>query len=106
MNKEEKEASSFSFRMSAPKANFEIDNFNYSYQVLEDTGHEQFIELVESSSENDYIFWSRYKATKSTVIPLSSRLMGPGEAVFGGFFGLVFASLLSLAANIFRLFKR
>lgn len=105
-SKKEKEASSFSFRMSAPKAYFQIDNVNFSYQVIEDTGQEQLIELVGSDTNGDYTTWSRYKATKSAITPLSSRVMGPGEAVSGGFLGLAFAFLLFLTANIFRPLKK
>lgn len=103
-SKEEKEANSFSFQMSAPKTDFQIDDIYYSYQVLEDTGQEQFIELIAYG--DDYTVWSRYKATKSDVTPLSSRLMGPGEAMFGGLFGLVFAFLLIVTVNIFRSSKK
>jgi hypothetical protein len=103
-SKEEKEANSFSFRMSVPKTDFKIDDFHYSYQVLEDTGQEQFIELI--GSDDDYTVWSRYKATKSAVTPLSLRVMGPGEAMLGGLSGLAFAFLLNVTVNIFRPSKK
>jgi len=62
-----------------------------SYTVLSDGGAEQTIEVAHSERDTD--FWSRYRATRSSVVPVSSRMFNPGY-MFGAFpFAFGFALL-------------
>jgi hypothetical protein len=62
------------FRMSRPRGAADIEQSKFSYHVLADTGQEQLIELVEEYRDGDNTVWSRYRATSSTVSPVSSRM--------------------------------
>ena len=53
-----------------------------SYTVLSDAGAEQTIEVMQSDDDKDV--WSRYRATRSNVMPISSRMFHPGY-MFGAF---------------------
>lgn len=49
------------------------------YRVLERTATSQLVELQRHTS--DYDFFSRYQATKDAIIPVYSRIMGPGTGL-------------------------
>lgn len=53
-----------------------------SYTVLSDGGAEQTIEVAHSDDDKDV--WSRYRATRSSITPVSSRMFHPGY-MFGAF---------------------
>jgi len=51
----------------------------YSYRVLDEAGGEQLIEVVQRDHDGDYSGWYRYKATKASITPVSSRVNHPGQ---------------------------
>ena len=83
---------SISFRMSEDSGSAKTYSSSFSYQVLEDDGHEQLIELVEAYHDGDNTIWSRYKATRSTVSPVSSRML---------YFGYMFIAMVYAFAGSF-----
>jgi hypothetical protein len=68
-------ADDVSFLMSKSDGRLERGTSSYSYQVLEDTGSEQLIEVVEAYHDGDNRIWSRYRATPFTITPISSRML-------------------------------
>jgi hypothetical protein len=74
------------FEVSTPKYSFlmprssdRIKTNEYtdvSYQVLSDRGTEQTIEVTYC--DDDKTIWSRYRASPSGIVPLSSRMSHPG----------------------------
>jgi len=85
---------SLSFRLSAPTGSMKVGDdgsgATFSYRVLEDNGQEQLIELVAAAGDGDNTVWSRYRATTSTVVPVSSRMFYFGymfSALFNAFIG-------------------
>jgi hypothetical protein len=71
-----------------------------SYRVLSDGGAEQTIEVAHSERDTDG--WSRYRATRSNVVPVSSRMSSPGY-MFGAFpFAFGFALLLYAFGRFLR----
>lgn len=71
------------------------------YRVLERTADSQVIELHRHTS--DYDFLSRYRATKLAVVPIYSRIMGPGTSFIavpiGVALGFLIVRLLQWAWN-------
>lgn len=65
----------YSFLMSKPSGKMDCCGSHYSYQVLEDSGAEQVIEVVEVYQDGDNKIWSKYRATPRTITPESSRMM-------------------------------
>jgi hypothetical protein len=63
-----------SFFMSKPSGTIDSKRSEISYQVLTESGPEQLIEVVEQYHDGDNTIWSRYKATRSEVTPVSSRM--------------------------------
>jgi hypothetical protein len=57
----------------------------FEYRVLEDSGSEQLIELVEAYDDGDNTIWSRYRATRNTIAPVSSRMF---------YFGYMFSAMV------------
>ncbi|MCL2523958.1 MAG: hypothetical protein FWF20_01125 [Betaproteobacteria bacterium] len=72
------------FRMPAQSGSARIGQSMFSYQVLEDNGQEQFIELVEKQDDGDNTIWSRYRATSTSISPVGSRMF---------YFGYMFGAL-------------
>ena len=97
-----KEDNNGSFRMSGTSASIEKGESAFSYRVIEDTGQEQLIELVETYKDGDNQIWSRYKATKTKITPLSSRMFYFGYMFTAFPFAIVCALFLTFAARIVR----
>jgi hypothetical protein len=76
-------AHEMSFLMSHPSGHLDADTSSFFYQVIEQTAQEQVIEVVETYHDGDNTIWSRYKATESEIIPISSRKF---------YFGYMFAA--------------
>lgn len=74
-----------SFRMSAASGSMHEWDSKFEYRVLEDSGSEQLIELVEAYDDGDNTIWSRYRATKNTIAPVSSRMF---------YFGYMFSAMV------------
>ena len=74
----------YSFLMSKPSGKIDCCGSNISYQVLEDSGSEQVIEVVEVYHDGDNKIWSKYRATPGTITPESSRMM---------YFGYMFSAI-------------
>lgn len=74
----------WTFRMSAPAGSMHFVGSKFEYHVLEDTGREQLIELVETYDDGDNTIWSRYTATAASISPVSSRMFYFGY-MFGAF---------------------
>ena len=72
-----------SFLVSGTDARITEGQSDFRYEVLEDSGGEQLIEVVESFHDGDNTIWSRYRATREDVTPVSSRMM---------YFGYLFAA--------------
>ena len=77
-------------------------NSNFSYRVIEETGPEQIIEVVESYHDGDNTIWSRYKATQDTVSPISSRMFYFGYMFSAIPYGLAFALILFITGRFLR----
>ncbi len=73
------------FRMSQPAGGIDLADSTFTYRVLEDSGQAQLIELVEKYKDGDNTIWSRYRATNTTVTPVSSRMF---------YFGYMFTALM------------
>ncbi len=73
-----------SFLMSRPNGRINSNNSQISYQVIEETPSGQIIEVIETYQDGDNTIWSRYKATQSTITPISSRMFYFGY-MFGAF---------------------
>jgi len=72
-----------SYLMSKPTGEIAVDAVTQvSYRVLEDHGADQVIEVKDA--DDDKTLWSRYRATKSEVAPISSRAMR-FDYMFGAF---------------------
>ena len=97
-----KEDSNVSFRMSGTSASFEKGGSAFSYRVIEDSGQEQLIELVETYKDGDNQIWSRYKATETEITPLSSRMFYFGYMFTAFPFAVVCALFLAFSARIVR----
>lgn len=95
----DKESGNLSFRMSSTSASIEKDGSIFSYRVMKNSGHEQTIELIETSINGDNKIWSRYRATDEKVTPLSSRMFYFGYMFNALPFAVVFALLLSLSGR-------
>jgi hypothetical protein len=74
-----------SFRMSAASGAMHERDSRFEYRVLEDSGSEQLIELVEAYDDGDNTIWSRYRATRNTIAPVSSRMF---------YFGYMFSAMV------------
>ncbi len=72
------------FRMSSPAGAIDFARSTFTYRVLEDSGQAQLIELVERYKDGDNTIWSRYRATNTMVMPVSSRMF---------YFGYMFTAL-------------
>jgi hypothetical protein len=78
-----RESGAYSFLMSKPSGRIDnIDHTHLSYRVLENQGSAQIIEVKDY--HNDKTVWSRYRATHTDVMPLSSRMF---------YFGYMFGAL-------------
>jgi hypothetical protein len=65
---------STSFLMSKPNGRITSTKSQISYQVIEETSSGQLIEVIEAYQDGDNTIWSRYKATQSTITPISSKM--------------------------------
>jgi hypothetical protein len=96
------EGGGVSFRMSSTSASIEKGGSAFSYRVIEDSGQEQLIELVETYKDGDNTIWSRYKATDTRVTPLSSRMFYFGYMFTAIPFAVACALLLTFSARILQ----
>ncbi len=62
------------FLVSKPNGRFETESSRFKYRVIEDSGDEQLIELIEEYKDGDNTIWSRYKAQRTSITPLSTRM--------------------------------
>ncbi|MBI2750746.1 MAG: hypothetical protein HYX43_15875 [Burkholderiales bacterium] len=94
-------APNHSFLMSKPSDRMDLGRGAVvSYTVLSVEGAEKTIEVTYS--DDDKSVWSRYRATRSNVVPISSRMFHPGY-MFGAFpFALGFALLLYAVGRFLR----
>lgn len=69
-----KSRETISFLLSKPSGGLDSGNSHFSYQVLNDLGGEQLIEVVESRQGGDNTIWSRYRAARSSITPEFSRM--------------------------------
>jgi len=73
-----------SFLISSPTGRITSNNSQISYKVTEATTSGQIIEVIETYLDGDNTIWSRYKASQSTITPISSRMFYFGY-MFGAF---------------------
>jgi hypothetical protein len=85
-------STSGNYLLSRSSGEFETKDSEYTFEVLEETGAGQIIEVVEAYKDGDNTIWSRYEATSSSLTPISSRMMyfGYGFAAFPYAFGFAF----------------
>jgi hypothetical protein len=82
-----------SFLMPRPSDRIKTNEYKHvSYQVISDRGTEQTIEV--KYSDDDKTIWSRYLATPSDIVPLSSRMSHPGYMFRALPIGVIFALLI------------
>ena len=62
------------FLVSKPSGSFETESSILEYQVIEDSGDEQLIELKEVNKDGDNTIWSRYRAQRASITPLSTKM--------------------------------
>jgi hypothetical protein len=74
---------STSFLMSKSGERITSTRSQISYQVIEETSSGQLIEVIEAYQDGDNTIWSRYKATQSSITPISSKMF---------YFGYMFAA--------------
>ena len=91
-----------SFLMSRPTGSEDYEDSNFSYQVIKDTGQEQVIEVVERYHDGDNTIWSRYKATQTSVMPLSSKMLYFGYMFSAVPYSFGFALFLYAFGRFFR----
>jgi hypothetical protein len=89
INFKEKMASSLatgktSFLLSRPNAQITSNESRFSYKVIEESPSGQLIEVIEAYLDGDNTIWSRYKATQSSITPISSKMF---------YFGYMFEAL-------------
>lgn len=90
------------FRMSVPSGSIHSGGSKFKYRVLEDAGEQQLIELVETYDDGDNTIWSRYRATKATVSPVSSRMFYFGYMFSATFYAFVGAWVLYGVGRLLR----
>ena len=62
------------FLVSKPNGSFETESSRFKYRVIEDSGDKQLIELIEEYKDGDNTIWSRYRAQRTSITPLSTRM--------------------------------
>ncbi len=62
------------FLVSKPGGSFETDSSFFKYRVIEDSGDEQLIELIEEYKDGDNTIRSQYRAQKALITPLSTQM--------------------------------
>lgn len=63
----------YSFLMSKPSGRIEVNEYTHlSFRVVQNQGSAQVIEVEDK--DDDRTVWSRYRATRSDLMPLSSRM--------------------------------
>jgi len=73
----------YSLLMSKPSGRIDVNDYTHlSYRVLDDQGSAQVIEVKDEN--DDRTVWSRYRATRADIMPLSSRMF---------YFGYMFSAL-------------
>jgi predicted Zn finger-like uncharacterized protein len=89
------------FLLSEPSGRFESESSIFTYTVVEDSGDEQLIELREDYKDGDNTIWSGYKAQRTSITPLSTRMLYFGYmfmaapfVFFGSFFLFVIGRIL------------
>lgn len=88
------------FLLPEPSGRFESESSLFTYSVLEDTGDEQLIELIEEYKDGDNTIWSRYKARRASIIPMSSRMYYFGYMFMAIPYGLGGALALFLVGRL------
>lgn len=99
-NLERLEDNSANYLVSQPSGSFETEDSEYTFEVLEESDAGQVIEVVEAYKDGDNTIWSRYRATASSLEPISSRMMyfGYGFAAFP--YAIGFAFVLYFAGRV------
>jgi hypothetical protein len=87
-------------RLSQPSGRFETKYSNFRFEVLEDTGAAQVVEVVQSAKDGDNTIFSRYEATASSITPISSRMMYFGYGFAAMPLGFGFAFVLYLVGRV------
>jgi hypothetical protein len=95
-------STSGNYLLSRSSGEFETKDSEYTFEVLEETGAGQIIEVVEAYKDGDNTIWSRYEATSSSLTPISSRMMyfGYGFAAFPYAFGFAFVLYMVHAGDL------
>ena len=62
------------FLLSEPSGSFETESSIYTYLVIEDSGDEQLIELREEYKDGDNTICSKYRARRTSITPLATRM--------------------------------
>ena len=91
-----------SFRMSAASGSMHESGSKFEYRVLEDSGSEQLIELVEAYDDGDNTIWSRYRATGNSIAPVSSRMFYFGYMFSAMFYAFIGALVLHVIGRLLR----
>lgn len=81
-------------RMPLPAGQWDDRESFYSYEVIEDSGAKQLIEVVEQYRDGDNTIWTRYEATATGIIPVSSRMWYYGYSFVALPYAIGFATLL------------
>lgn len=93
--------SDYSFLMPRESNQIKIDARTFcSYRVIADTENHQTIEVVWT--DDDKTTWSTYRATRSDVVPLYSRMYYQGYMFRALPLALVFAALIFGAGRLVR----
>ena len=90
-----------SFLMSNPSGHLNSDSSGFSYHVIKETATGQIIEVVETYDDGDNKIWSRYKATHSTITPISSRMFYSGYMFTAAPFAIGVALFLYVMGRFF-----
>jgi hypothetical protein len=82
-----------SFIMEQPTGRIEDGkSTTVAYQVISSTASEQYIEVAYA--DDTYSSWSRYRATRSEVTPVFSKVMEPGQLLMAVPVALGFAAAI------------
>ena len=88
-----------SYRLSKRWDQVDLGQSRFYYKVLADEQGVQLVELQESYKGGDKDFWSRYRASATGVVPVSTRMMIPSYMAQAFVFAFVLALALYLAGK-------
>lgn len=91
-----------SFLMSKPNGSFIMDQSEWSYKVLENSGDQQLIEVVQKYLDGDNTIWSRYRAKEHNIFPLKSRMFYFGYLFNAIFIGFGFSIVIYILGKILK----